>query len=191
MVPDQTFIRPQSIIFVFQRKKKWTNVNQWKINETLYFIVFLHLFRRSSPLLQLNIKQCKYTDSNWSAISDVYISFFLFEEENSNSRCWEGIWFRTTLYPGLANGHRHSRSGIVRPFHGHICVCHRPGLLVPPQPVPLAGPLPPRRVSPHQHEVVGVRPHKPRLVGVHRHVGLVVETTHVAQSHVGDPIPKS
>ena len=79
---------------------------------------------------------------------------------------------------------------MVRPDHVLVGQLHSKSLVVPPQPIPVAGPRPPWRVPSHQHEVVRVRPHEPHLVAVHRHVGLMMEPTHVAQPHVGDPSPE-
>ena len=78
----------------------------------------------------------------------------------------------------------------MRPDHVLVRQFHSKVLVVPSQPVPVAGPLPSWCVPSNQHEVVGIRPHKPHLVAVHWHARLMVESTHVAQSHVGHPTPK-
>ena len=62
---------------------------------------------------------------------------------------------------------------------------------VPPQPVPRAPSRPAVCVPPHQHEVVRVGQNELCVVSVHRHARLVVEPTHVAQSHIGHPIPET
>ena len=110
--------------------------------------------------------------------------------KKSYLRCRESIWFCTALYPSFHDGHGYGRSVMVRPGHGLVRQFHFQGPIVPSQPVPLAGPCPSWCAPSNQHEVVRVRPHKPHLVAVHRHIGLMVESTHVAQSYVGHPIPK-
>ena len=111
--------------------------------------------------------------------------------KKSYLRCRESIWFCTALYPSFHDGHGYGRSVMVRPGHGLVRQFHFQGPIVPSQPVPLAGPCPSWCMPSHQHEVIRVCLHKPHLVTVHRHVGLMVESTHVAQSYVGHPIPKT
>ena len=71
----------------------------------------------------------------------------------------------------------------IRRHNPQICI-------VPPEPVARACARPVWSVSSDQHEVVRVSPHEPHVECLVRCVRLMVESTHVVQSHVSNISPE-
>ena len=117
--------------------------------------------------------------------------FHLCQQRSSTSRRRKRVGLCAILDPILFGGDRDCGGFVVRPLHVDVGQDHPLRLIVPPQPVPRAPSRPAVCVPPHQHEVVRVGQNELCVVRVHGHARLVVEPTHVAQSHVGHPIPET